>query len=113
DAYVLAVALALARTAAASAVPRLSWFIGGVPRYHRAADRPPRARRGWGRCVPPGHPVHSRLRLLRPHPRDWLEFLPDRQRLGGADEAPPLRALRRAGRGHRRIDLPPSGRDAF
>src|SRR5262249_24462696 len=85
--------------------------VAGVLDVLGPLDDPPPHGGGSGRCVPLGHPLHSRLRLLRPHPRDWMELLPHRQRLGGVDEAPRLRALRRAGRGRRRIDLPLPGRD--
>ena len=51
---------------AADAHPRLARLVRGVPRRHRPAHRPARARRRPGRRVPPGDPVAARLRLLRP-----------------------------------------------
>ena len=52
---------------------------------HRPADRPGGARRRSGRRVPPGRPVHPRLRVLRADPGPGLERAPDRAGLGVAD----------------------------
>src|SRR5262249_49887887 len=64
----------------------------------RPAQRPDRARRQRGGRVPRGHPVDARLWVLRQAGRNRLGRSPHRARLGGADEAPRLYALRGAGR---------------
>ena len=65
---------------------------------HRAADRSHRPRRQRGGCVPSRHPVAAGPRVLGQADGDRLGPDPHRARLGRADEAPRVRAVRGAGR---------------
>ena len=102
--------------AAADHDPWLARLGHRAARDRRPADRPDRARRHSRGRIPPGAAVLARLRLLERARRARLGFRPHRARVGGADEAPRLHALRRAGRRrgrarHRR-DGPPGARRA-
>ena len=83
--------------AAADHHARLAELGRGVPRDHRPADRPGRARRRPGRRVPRGAPSLPGFAFSGPTP-DRLGTCRHRAGLGGADAPPRVRALRRAGR---------------
>src|SRR3984957_5334090 len=65
---------------------------------HRPAHQPHGARRERGGRVPPGYPLTARPRILRQADHHRLGPRTHRTRLGRADEAPGLHAVRRAGR---------------
>src|SRR6185503_7091989 len=69
----------------------------GVAHKPAGADRPDLARWNPRRCIPPGAAVLAWLWLLRRADRARLGVRPHRSRVGGADEAPRLHALRRPG----------------
>ena len=75
----------------------------------RPADRSDRARRERGRCVSRRRAVVAGFRLLGPSDTDRLGFRPHRARMGRADGAARLYALRVAGRRLRLGDLAPDG----
>ena len=91
-------ALQACRCAAAGDEPRLAGLDRRVPQGHRAADRPHRAWRRCGRCLPPGVPVAAGLWLLRQAHRSRLERGAHRARLERADAAAGLCEVRGAGR---------------
>ncbi len=103
-------ALAARRRAAAGDDPRLAEDLPRVRAHDRPADRSARPRRSRRGGLPRRDPVAARLRLLRPHPLHGLELRPHRARMGHADEAARLRALRRPGRRPRRAARPPARR---
>ena len=65
---------------------------------HRAAHEPDGPRRERRGRVPSGDPVAAGPRVLGQADRDRVGSRPHRAGLGGADEAPRLRPVRRAGR---------------
>ena len=84
--------------AAADHHARLAGIGHRAAQDHRSAHGSNRARRQRRGCFRRRHPVLAGLRLLRQADRHRLGPRPHRARLGGADEAPRLHALRRAGR---------------
>src|SRR3954454_14778904 len=77
---------------------------------HRATDQSDGARRERSGRVPSRDPVDARLRILRQAGRHWLGPGAHRACLGGADEAPGIRPLRRLRRRLGRADRRPDGR---
>src|SRR3954466_2762158 len=77
---------------------------------HRATDQSDGARRERSGRVPSRDPVDARLRILREAGRHWLGPGAHRACLGGADEAPGIRSLRRLRRRLGRTDRRPDGR---
>src|SRR5262245_45855486 len=67
-------------------------------RDRRSPDRPDQVRRHSRRCIPRGAAVLARLRFLGRADRARLAVRPHRRRVGKADGAPRLHALRRPGR---------------
>ena len=100
--------LAPSECAAADHHPWLAGLDHRASEGHRSAHRSDRPWRTRGGRLRPRDPVDSRLRLLRQANGRRLEPRSHRASLGGADEAPRLRQLRRTGR---RLGRPHHQRD--
>ena len=95
--------------------PRLARLDHRADEDHRPADQSHRAWRERGGRLRCRHSVASRLRLLRQAHGARMGSRPHRPRLGGADGAPRLQAICRAGRRlgrcrHRADGAPEAGR---
>ena len=84
--------------AAADRLPRMARLVHRADEDRRSAHRPDGAWRQRVGRLPRGDPEHAGLRVLGQADRDRLGPDPHRARLGRADEAPRLRAVRGGGR---------------